>query len=184
MSQGYRSERFEIRVDTRQLLIDGRRATLGARAFDLLQALYERRDRIVTTSELLDLVWPGVVVEENNLQVQVSTLRKLLGSQSIVTIQGRGYRFTASAENGASSTGDSPSAASSPTPSPTPSPHFLEHYALLAFKRGRIADAARCVGHVVAFHRRENVTGMFTERRALAGVTAALRETLPGHELE
>ena len=62
--------------------------------------------------------------------------------------------------------------------------YFLEHYALLAFKRGRIADAARCVGHVVAFHRRENVTGMFTERRALAEVTAALRETLPRDELE
>ena len=50
---------------------------------------------------MLDLVWPGVVVEENNLQVQISTLRKVLGPQSIATVPGRGYRFTA-ALNGAS----------------------------------------------------------------------------------
>ena len=74
---------------------------LGARAFDVLQALIERRERLVTKDELLDLVWPGVVVEENNLQVQISTLRKVLGPQSIATVPGRGYRFTA-ALNGAS----------------------------------------------------------------------------------
>ena len=62
--------------------------------------------------------------------------------------------------------------------------YFLEHYALLAFKCGRITDAAKTVGHAVAFHRRENITGMFTERRALAEVIVALRETLPGDELE
>jgi hypothetical protein len=55
---------------------------------------FERRERVVTKDELLDLAWPGVVVEENNLQVQISTLRKLLGPQSIVTIPGRGYRFS------------------------------------------------------------------------------------------
>ena len=69
--------------------------SLGARAFDVLQALIERRERLVTKNELLDLVWPGVVVEENNLQVQISTLRKLLGPLAIATIPGRGYRFTA-----------------------------------------------------------------------------------------
>jgi DNA-binding response OmpR family regulator len=47
-----------------------------------------RRDRVVPKSELLDRVWPGLVVEENNLQVQVSTLRKLLGPQVIATIPG------------------------------------------------------------------------------------------------
>jgi len=45
---------------------------------------------------LLDLVWPGLVVEENNLQVHVSTLRKVLGPAVIATIPGRGYRFTPS----------------------------------------------------------------------------------------
>jgi predicted ATPase/DNA-binding winged helix-turn-helix (wHTH) protein len=84
---------FELRPQTRLLLKDGSPVELGARAFDLLQALIERRDRLVTKTELLDLVWPGVIVEENNLQVQVSTLRKILGQEAIKTVPGRGYRF-------------------------------------------------------------------------------------------
>jgi len=89
-------EHFAIKPAERQLLIDGRPATLGSRAFDLLMALIEHRDRVVAKNELLDLVWPGLVVEEGNLAVQVSNLRKLLGARSIATIPGRGYRFTAS----------------------------------------------------------------------------------------
>ena len=86
-------DHIELRGAQRQLLVDGAPATLGGRAFDLLVALVERRDRTVPKNELFDLVWPGVVVEENNLQVQVSALRKLLGPQAIATIPGRGYRF-------------------------------------------------------------------------------------------
>ena len=87
-------ESIEILPGERQVLVGGRPAPLGARAFDLLMALYERRDRVVTKNELLDLVWPGLVVEENNLQVQVSSLRKVLGPRAIATIPGRGYRYT------------------------------------------------------------------------------------------
>ena len=75
-------------------MVDGESASVGARAFDLLIALIDHRDRVVTKDELLALVWPGLIVEENNLQVQVSTLRKLLGPQALATIPGRGYRFT------------------------------------------------------------------------------------------
>jgi len=85
---------IEIRPAERQVLVGGQSAPLGARAFDLLMALYERRERVVGKNELLDLVWPGLVVEENNLQVQVSSLRKVLGPAAIATIPGRGYRFT------------------------------------------------------------------------------------------
>jgi predicted ATPase/DNA-binding winged helix-turn-helix (wHTH) protein len=87
--------RFELQPERRRLMRDGEPVAVGARAFDLLQVLAERRDRVVSKAELLDLVWPGLVVEENNLQVQISTLRRLLGPQAIVTIPGRGYRFTA-----------------------------------------------------------------------------------------
>jgi DNA-binding winged helix-turn-helix (wHTH) protein len=80
------------------LLIDGHSAPLGARAFDVLLVLVERRDRTVTKNELLDLVWHGLVVEDNNLQVQISTLRKVLGQNAIATIPGRGYRFTLQAD--------------------------------------------------------------------------------------
>jgi non-specific serine/threonine protein kinase len=90
----HRFGRFELRSASRLLLEDGRPIVLGARAYDVLLALVERRDRVVSKTELLDLAWPGVVVEENNLQVQVSTLRKILGADAIATIPGRGYRLT------------------------------------------------------------------------------------------
>ncbi len=94
MTATYRFGRFELNPATRQVLVDKQPAPLGARAFDVLLTLMERRDRLVTKSELLDLVWPGVVVEENNLMVQISALRKLLGADAIATIAGRGYRFS------------------------------------------------------------------------------------------
>ncbi len=94
MTAIYRFGRFALNPATRQLLLDEGPVLLGARAFDVLLALIERRDRLVTKNELLDLVWPGVVVEENNLMVQVSALRKLLGADAIATIAGRGYRFS------------------------------------------------------------------------------------------
>ena len=85
--------RFELRLSQRQLLADGQPVNVGARAFDLLQVLVEKRDRVVGRDELLDLVWPGLVVEENNLRQHVSALRKLLGAAAVVTVPGRGYRF-------------------------------------------------------------------------------------------
>ena len=57
----------EVWPQQRRLRIDGSDTTLGGRAFDLLLALIERRDRVVNRSELFDLVWPGRVVEDNNL---------------------------------------------------------------------------------------------------------------------
>ena len=83
----------ELRPAQRLLLVAGSPAAIGARAFDLLVALIERRDRPVPKNELLEVVWPGLVSRRNR-QVQVSTLRKILGQKAIATIPGRGYRFT------------------------------------------------------------------------------------------
>src|SRR5437667_6981175 len=91
----YRFGSSEVRPAERQVLINGTPAALGGRAFDLLLALIERRERVVEKAELFDAVWPGPVVEENNLQVQVSSLRKLLGPNAIATVSGHGYRFVA-----------------------------------------------------------------------------------------
>lgn len=85
---------FELQPQERRLLAAGQPVPLGARAFDVLLALAARAGRLVTKHELLDLVWPGLVVEENNLATQVSNLRKVLGGEIIATIPGRGYRFT------------------------------------------------------------------------------------------
>lgn len=91
-----------------ELRIDGQRAPLGPRAFALLSTLVDRRDRAVPKGELLDTVWRGLIVEENNLQVQISSLRRLLGPQAIATIPGRGYRFVLPVE------GDAPEPAALP----------------------------------------------------------------------
>ncbi len=88
-------EQFEIRLRERVLLVQGERVSLGGKAFDVLVALAERCDRVVSKAELLDLAWPGVVVEDNNLSVQITALRRVLGADSITTVTGRGYRLSA-----------------------------------------------------------------------------------------
>src|ERR1700722_10271181 len=95
----WRFGRFRIGLERRALWIDDERAKIGARAFDVLVALFERRQKIVSKGELLDLVWPGLAVEESNLHVQMSTLRKILGPGIIATVPGRGYRFVAALED-------------------------------------------------------------------------------------
>lgn len=93
MQAPFRFGRFEVRPQERVLLVDGTPAAVGPRAFDLLLCLLAHRDRVVTKDEILATVWPGLVVEENNLSVQVSSLRKLLGAEAIATVPGRGYRL-------------------------------------------------------------------------------------------
>jgi predicted ATPase/DNA-binding winged helix-turn-helix (wHTH) protein len=90
--------RFAVEPKARRLLVDGKLARLSDRAFDLLVALIACRERMVDKNELLDMVWPGTVVEESNIYVHVSALRKLLGSSVITTVPGRGYRFAGKLE--------------------------------------------------------------------------------------
>ena len=97
-SDTQRFGRFELQRRERRLLFDSRPVVLGARAFDLLVVLAERPGELVGKNELLDRVWPGLVVEEGNIPVQVNALRKVLGSDLIGTVPGRGYLFTARIE--------------------------------------------------------------------------------------
>ena len=89
--------RFRVLLRQRQLLADGVPAEMGTRAFDLLLVLLEADGSLVTKDELQSRVWPGIVVAEENLKVQISALRKALGEdrELIRTEFGRGYRFTA-----------------------------------------------------------------------------------------
>jgi predicted ATPase/DNA-binding winged helix-turn-helix (wHTH) protein len=91
---------FRLDVARRELFAHGMPVTLGQRAFDVLVALVRRHGELVTKDELLTEVWPRLVVEENNLQVQVSALRRIFqsmdgGERYLVTVAGRGYRFVA-----------------------------------------------------------------------------------------
>lgn len=122
MEAVHRFGRIEVRPLERAVRVEGRSVALGARAFDILLALVERRDRLVPKNELLDLVWPGLVVEENNLAVHVSALRKVLGPQAIATIPGRGYRFTAASDEEADDGGAHAAAGASTAAAAEPAP--------------------------------------------------------------
>jgi len=106
--------RFELQTRERRLLADGEPVALGGRAFDVLLALAERPGRLVSKRTLIDLVWPGLVVQENNLAAQVSALRKVVGDSVIATIPGRGYRFAASTQPIDTAGSDDPPAVSPP----------------------------------------------------------------------
>lgn len=95
MASTYTIGLFELRPSQRVLLCQGRPCRIGGRAFDILVHLVENRHRTVSQQELLDHVWPGLAVEPNNLQVQIWTVRRLIGRESIVTVPRGGYRFVA-----------------------------------------------------------------------------------------
>ena len=71
---------------------------LGARAFDVLAYLHKHAERVVSKAELLEEVWQGLIVEEGNLSVQITGLRKVLGREAIKTVPGVGYQLTIGAE--------------------------------------------------------------------------------------
>lgn len=114
----YHFGQFRLVPDRRELLVDDAPVKLGGRAFDMLVALVLQHGRVLSKNELLDLVWPRLVVEENNLQVQVMALRRLLGHGAIATVPGRGYRFVLPVrpESGGATTGVATTAHGPQTP--------------------------------------------------------------------
>src|SRR5881397_1789397 len=95
-SQTIEFGRFTVISHRRELLADGRPIELGGRAFDTLMVLIDARGTVLGKDRLMRRVWPDRVVEENNLQAQISALRKVFGADRdlIRTVAGRGYQFT------------------------------------------------------------------------------------------
>jgi TolB-like protein/Tfp pilus assembly protein PilF len=99
MSEGaVRFGRFRFDLRRRELFRDESSLRLGGRALDVLHVLAAANGGVVSKTELLARVWPGLVVGENNLQVQISLLRKTLqedasGQSYLITVPGRGYRL-------------------------------------------------------------------------------------------
>src|SRR6516225_5983029 len=89
--------RFLLLPHRRELLAGGQPVKLGGRAFDVLMALIEAHGAVVSKNALMERVWSDRIVEENNLQWQISALRAAFGADRDVirTVSGRGYQFAA-----------------------------------------------------------------------------------------
>src|SRR5262249_20229448 len=119
---GFEFGRFRIVLRHREVLADGRPLQLGGRAFDVLVALIEANGAVVGKDELIRPVWPGRIVEDNNLHAQIKALRKAFAGHDVVrTIVGRGYQFTGEARalDASGDEGANPERASGAAPAPT-----------------------------------------------------------------
>jgi predicted ATPase/DNA-binding winged helix-turn-helix (wHTH) protein len=115
---------YRLLAGQRLLLEGDKPVRLGSRAFDILTALVERAGELVGKEELIARAWPKTFVDEANLKIQVSALRRALGdgqrdNRYVVNVVGRGYNFVAPIRK------EEPSrASSSPTAAPA-APHNL-----------------------------------------------------------
>jgi adenylate cyclase len=99
-TQIYEFGPFRLDANDRILLRGGKTVRLTEKVFNILLLLVQRSGHLVTKEELMEQVWPGNIVEENNLTVNMSALRKALrereqGEHYIETVPKRGYRFVA-----------------------------------------------------------------------------------------
>jgi TolB-like protein len=91
---------FRLEVREHRLVREGRPVPLTGKAFETLRVLVERHGTLVSKSDLMNAVWPETTVEDNNLDRNISTVRKALGEkasgrQYIETVPRAGYRFVA-----------------------------------------------------------------------------------------
>ena len=84
---------YRLRERERELIGPTGSIELSSRAFDLLRALLAEPDAILNKDALFAAAWPGMIVEDNTLQVHISALRKALGMGFIATVHGRGYKY-------------------------------------------------------------------------------------------
>ncbi|RQS04233.1 transcriptional regulator [Burkholderia sp. Bp8991] len=97
----YTFGRVTVSLECREVCVDGQPRYIGARAFEILELLVKAAGRLVSKDEIMQAVWPNTIVVENNIQVHVSTLRKLFGGKHgwIRTESGRGYRLAPPADH-------------------------------------------------------------------------------------
>ena len=84
---------YRLRRKQREVLGPKDPLDLSARSFDILALLLSRPDEVISKTALFEAVWPGLVVEDNTLQVHISALRKALDAGMIMTVHGRGYKY-------------------------------------------------------------------------------------------
>jgi predicted ATPase/DNA-binding winged helix-turn-helix (wHTH) protein len=177
----FESGGWEVDLARREVRFRGTAVPMGARAFEVFAVLVQSAGELVTKDDLIERVWPGVIVEENTLQVHISAVRKVLGADRglLKTTSGRGYRllgtWTPQSESSATSPA-APEPAKIPTrPSPTNLP--LAAFALI----GR-TSAMQFVHDLISAYRLVTLTGPGgIGKSALAlEVARSLRASFPG----
>ncbi|MFD1557241.1 ATP-binding protein [Paraburkholderia silviterrae] len=110
--------RVAVSLECREVFVDGVPQHIGTRAFEILELLISAAGELVTKDQIMRVVWPKTIVVENNIQVHISTLRKLLGGKRgwIRTEAGRGYRLAPPADGPAHATQGDPDPAAAPVP--------------------------------------------------------------------
>ncbi|MFM0609737.1 winged helix-turn-helix domain-containing protein [Paraburkholderia sediminicola] len=85
----------EVLSEDRRVRVGKKPVKLGFRAFDILELLARARGELVSKEEIMLRVWPDRVVEEHNMYVHISTIRKMLGASShmLIVVSGRGYHL-------------------------------------------------------------------------------------------
>jgi predicted ATPase/DNA-binding winged helix-turn-helix (wHTH) protein len=161
----------ELRRQERELRVDRELVALGSRTFDLLLLLVGYAGELVTKDRILGQVWPGMIVEDNTIQVHISMLRKALGAdrEFLKTISGRGYRFVAplseyNSEERGPTTLSFATRATTPTNVPAPTSELI----------GREADLSNVI-ELVAAHRLVTLVGAGGMGKTRIGVEAARR---------
>ncbi|MET1531946.1 ATP-binding protein [Burkholderia sola] len=146
---------LSVDFEQRDIRQHGASLRIGARALDILEVLHRASGSVVSKDDIMDAVWPGLIVEENRLQVHVATLRKALGASRdlIKTVPGRGYLLVASASSGpdlvpvvdAPAVAAAPAVVASPDTPDTPDVPDAPASSLLAPLVGRDAELAQIV---------------------------------------
>ena len=172
----YTFGRFQVLPHRGQLLADGQPIKLGGRAFDILMALLETPGAVVDKDTLIGRVWPGRVVEEGVLWVQMSALRAAFGAERdlIRTVAGRGYQFTGTVPTAADDPGtDLASTRSSPerVGSALTFTNVTEHLSPLIGRDGELTS----ILDLMSAHRLVTLAGPGGIGKTRLAVAAALR---------
>jgi predicted ATPase/DNA-binding winged helix-turn-helix (wHTH) protein len=176
---------FRLSKHRRALESETGPVALGARAFDLLTVLVDQQGRLLSKHELLDLVWPGLAVEENNLHVQIVSLRRALGDHHslIQTVPGRGYRFAGVIEHPETARPAPPAATHKPAPVPIAAtlperPALPAEAARLIGREAELAELQNCI----ARNRLVTITGPggIGKTRLAVALGNAVAEKFPG----
>jgi predicted ATPase/DNA-binding winged helix-turn-helix (wHTH) protein len=165
--------RFRVLAHRRELLADNRPVELGGRAFDMLMVLIEARGAVVSKETLMERVWPGRIVDENNLSAQITALRRAFGTDRdlIRTVPGRGYQFAGEVRAVTSTHDALPDAAAASVGSPTNLPEPVSELI------GREVELGEMLG-LTASHRLVTLLGAGGIGKTRLGIEVA-RHLLP-----